>query len=134
MAWMTARLRNYARFRGRARPREYWRFILFVVASFLFLSFVEGATGISDSRLRAENFETKAYLHSAWLGGVFCLTVLVPLIAVTVRRLHDTNRSGWWMLIWLVPWIGQIVMIVFMIIGGTRGPNRFGPDPITTDD
>jgi len=60
------------------------------------------------------------------------LAMLVPWLAVTVRRLHDTDRSGWWLLILFVPLIGQIILFVFLVTGGTRGPNRFGPDPVET--
>ena len=63
------------------------------------------------------------------LGGIYACAVLIPAIAVTVRRLHDTDRSGWWFLIVLIPVIGPIVLLVFMIIDGTPGPNRFGPSP-----
>jgi uncharacterized membrane protein YhaH (DUF805 family) len=62
--------------------------------------------------------------------GIVLLGLLLPSLAVGVRRLHDTNRSGWWLLISLVPILGGIVCFVFMVLPGTRGPNKYGPDPI----
>ena len=66
------------------------------------------------------------------LSGLYSLAVLLPSIAVAVRRLHDTDRSGWWFLIGFVPIVGGIILLVFYVLEGTRGPNRFGPDPKTT--
>jgi uncharacterized membrane protein YhaH (DUF805 family) len=63
------------------------------------------------------------------LRGVYSLAVLIPSLAVSVRRLHDTDRSGWWLLISLIPIIGAIVLIVFAAQEGTSGENRFGSDP-----
>ena len=63
------------------------------------------------------------------LAGIYCLAVLLPGIAVSVRRLHDTNRSGWWMLIALVPLVGAIVLLVFMVQDSQPGDNQYGPNP-----
>ncbi len=63
------------------------------------------------------------------IGGLYSLAILVPGIAVGIRRLHDTDRSGWWFLIVFVPFIGGLVLLVFMLLGGTQGDNQFGPDP-----
>ena len=105
---------RYADFQGRAPRSEFWWFALF----YMLLSLVIGAvSGLSDV-----------------LGGVLNLVVtlalLVPTIAVSIRRLHDTDRTGWWVLIGLVPLIGTIVLIVFYVQRGTDGDNRFGPDPL----
>jgi len=62
-------------------------------------------------------------------GSIYALAVLIPSIAVTVRRLHDTDRSGWWFFIQLIPVVGGIVLLVFACLEGARGPNRFGADP-----
>jgi uncharacterized membrane protein YhaH (DUF805 family) len=67
------------------------------------------------------------------LSSIFSLAVLVPSIAVSVRRLHDIDRTGWWVLIGLVPLVGWIVLLVFHVQDGTPGPNRFGPDPKSTE-
>ena len=68
--------------------------------------------------------------HGGPLTGLFALGILIPHLAVMVRRLHDTDRSGWWLLLGLLPLLGGLVLLIFFIIGGTRGPNRFGPDPV----
>ncbi len=92
-------------------------FTLFVVLVSIVLMIVDGMLGFTPPA-----------------GGVltllFSLGVLVPSLAVGVRRLHDTERIGWWWLIALIPFVGAIVLLVFMVIPGTRGANRFGPDPI----
>ena len=63
------------------------------------------------------------------MGGIYSLAILIPSIAVQIRRLHDTNRSGWWIFIGLIPLIGTIVFIVFMVQDSNPGENRFGPNP-----
>jgi uncharacterized membrane protein YhaH (DUF805 family) len=63
------------------------------------------------------------------LGGIYGLAIIIPSIAVSVRRLHDIDRTGWWVLISLVPVIGTIVLLVFAVLDGTPGENRFGPNP-----
>lgn len=111
MNWYISVLKQYATFSGRARRREYWFFYLFnSIVSFGFL--------IID-----------ALLSTGFLSFLYGLAVLLPSIAVTVRRLHDTDRSGWWILITLIPIVGAIVLFVFMLFDGTRGANRFGEDP-----
>ena len=67
------------------------------------------------------------------MSGLFSLAVLIPSIAVSVRRLHDIDRTGWWVLIGLVPLVGQIVLLVFHVLDSTPGPNRFGPNPKSTE-
>jgi len=117
MDWMLLPLRRYAEFTGRSRRQEYWMFFLFVMLVTIGLSIVEGIIGlrIGDAGI---------------LSGLFSLAVLIPGIAVGIRRLHDIDRSGWWLLIGLVPLVGAIVLIVFMATRGTAGDNRFGADPI----
>ena len=137
MHWMLLPLRRYARFTGRARPREYWMFVLFLILCLVALSFVEAALGLGETQRWAAQPMPGGW---GWGGGVrhnggpliklFMLATLIPGLAVGVRRLHDTDRSGWWLLIGLIPLIGAIVLFVFLVSGGTRGPNRFGPDPI----
>jgi uncharacterized membrane protein YhaH (DUF805 family) len=113
-------LSQYVRFGGRARRAEYWWFFLFSVL-------VGIVTLILDIALGTD-FE-----GSATSGGLFNLianlALLLPSLAVAVRRLHDTDRSGWWILIGLIPLIGAIVLLVFFVQDGTLGPNRFGPSP-----
>ncbi|WP_460350188.1 DUF805 domain-containing protein [Actinoallomurus acanthiterrae] len=105
-------LRNYAGFDGRARRTEYWMFVLFNVIITVVLDLIGMAVRLVGI-----------------LGFVYGLAVLIPSLAVGVRRLHDTGRSGWWLLIGLIPIIGTIILIVFMATPGDRGDNAYGPDP-----
>lgn len=127
-------LRRYADFQGRSRPSDYWIFTLFVLAGAILLAIAEAGLGIgSGSRETLSspgNISVYATHTAGWLVGFFMLAMLTPWLAVAVRRLHDTDRSGWWLLILFVPLIGQIILFVFLVTGGTRGPNRFGPDPV----
>lgn len=119
MEWATLPLKKYADFTGRARRKEYWMFALLVIAASVVIGMVEGILGLSG---------TLAMYGP--LSLLFMLAILIPSIAVGVRRLHDTNRSGWWMLIGLIPIVGSIVLLVFFVLEGTRGPNAYGPDPL----
>jgi uncharacterized membrane protein YhaH (DUF805 family) len=103
---------KYATFAGRARRPEFWYFALF---NFL----VGTAASIADSVLFGMD-------GASPLNGLYSLAVLAPSLAVGARRLHDTDRSGWWQLLFLVPVLGWIVLIVFWCQRGTEGPNRFG--------
>ena len=137
MDWMLLPLRRYAVFQGRARPREYWMFFLFVVLVTILLTVVEALAGIGngDTVRTIDDYGVSFYSRPdmGWLSGLFSLAMLIPSIAVGVRRLHDTDRSGWWLLIAFVPLVGAIILFVFLVMGGTRGPNRFGPDPVDAD-
>ncbi|MBB6095335.1 uncharacterized membrane protein YhaH (DUF805 family) [Povalibacter uvarum] len=118
MNWYLDVLKKYAVFSGRARRKEYWFFFLFNFIASIVLAIV-------DSMLGTVNMTYGIGL----LGCIYTLLVLIPGIAVGVRRLHDTDRSGWWLLIGLVPLIGVIVLIVFFVMDSTPGDNRFGPNP-----
>ncbi|MFL6054562.1 MAG: DUF805 domain-containing protein [Actinoallomurus sp.] len=112
MSWYFAVLRNYAGFSGRARRTEYWMFVLFNVIATLVLDLIGMAVKLGTI-----------------LGLVYGLAVLIPSLAVGVRRLHDTGRTGWWLLIGIIPIIGTIILLVFMATPGNRGDNAYGPDP-----
>jgi len=112
---------KYATVSGRARRAEYWWFALFVVIASWVLAFV-------DMAIFGSTFEDFGIL-----GAIFSLGTLVPSIAAGVRRLHDIDRTGWWLLLWLVPLIGWIILIVWHATPGTKGDNRFGPDPLRGD-
>ncbi len=118
MNWYLEVLKNYAVFGGRARRKEYWYFVLFNIIIAAVLSAIDGATG---------TFSPEAGF--GLLGGIYILAVFIPGIAVSVRRLHDTNRSGWWLLFGLIPLIGDIVLLVFMLQNSKPGENRFGSNP-----
>ena len=112
MSWYLEVLKKYAVFDGRARRKEYWMFLLFNLIITFVLYFIE--------RLAS---------GPGVLGGLYDLAVLLPTIAVGVRRLHDTNRNGWWLLIGLIPVIGTIVLIVFMVQDSQPGENQYGTNP-----
>lgn len=134
MEWMLLPLRRYARFSGRARPKEYWMFALFLALCFIGIAIIEGVLGLSTTEHWARRgdwwVDTGYRTRGGPLTGLFGLAILIPWLAVAVRRLHDGGRSGFWLLIIFFPIIGSIVLLVFFIMSGTRGPNRFGPDPI----
>jgi uncharacterized membrane protein YhaH (DUF805 family) len=110
--YYVAALKKYAEFGGRARRAEYWMFTLFNVLISIGLSIVDAIVG------------TFGILSLIYGVGVF-----IPGLAVTVRRLHDTNRSGWWMLIALIPLIGIVILIIFLIQDSDPGDNRYGRNP-----
>ncbi len=117
MNWYLQALKKYTVFTGRARRKEYWFFVLFNLLISAALSIVDNITGTSSG------------YGAGLLGGIYALAVLLPAIAVTIRRLHDTGRSGWWILILLVPVVGCIVLLVFMVLEGQPGDNQYGPSP-----
>jgi uncharacterized membrane protein YhaH (DUF805 family) len=104
-------LTQYATFTGRARRSEYWWFALANLGLSLVAAIIDAAIGFPFFQL------------------VVALGLFVPSLAVAVRRLHDTGRSGWWLLIGLIPLVGAIVLLVFLASDGERGPNRWGPSP-----
>lgn len=112
MEWYISVLKKYAVFQGRARRKEYWMFVLFnfIIAFVLnLLSRFIGVFGI--------------------LSGLYTLAVLIPSLAVCVRRLHDIGKSGWWLFIILVPLFGSILLIVWYCQDSQEGENAYGPCP-----
>lgn len=105
---------RYADFSGRAQRSEYWWFVLF----YFLVALAVGAIGAISETL------------GGILNVVVTLGLLIPSIAVAVRRFHDMDRSGWWVLLVLIPVIGTIVLLIWFTQRGTDGPNRFGPDPL----
>ena len=118
MSWYLEALKKYAVFGGRSRRKEYWYFVLFSLIVSLVLSAIDALLGTFSSSTNV-----------GLLGGIYGLAIIIPSIAVSVRRLHDIDRTGWWVLISLVPVIGTIVLLVFAALDGTPGENRFGPNP-----
>jgi uncharacterized membrane protein YhaH (DUF805 family) len=137
MEWALLPLRKYADFTGRSRRKEFWSFMLLIIV-------VSIAAGMIDVLLGL----------STMIGGVYgpvtfiaALVFVIPQFSAGIRRLHDTDRSGWWMLLGLVPILGSLammltgsgvfallslvslVLIYFLLLDGTRGPNKYGPDP-----
>ena len=111
MNWYLGVLKKYAEFSGRARRKEFWMYTLFNFIIMIVLSIIDGVIGIPI------------------LGGIYALAVLLPGIAVGARRLHDIGKSGWWLLIGLVPFIGVIVLIIFFVMDSNPGDNQYGPNP-----
>src|SRR4028118_1535698 len=109
-------LKKYAVFGGRSRRKEYWYFVLFSLIVSLVLSAIDALLGTLSSSTNV-----------GLLGGIYGLAIIIPTIAVSVRRLHDIDRTGWWVLIGLVPVIGTIVLLVFAAVGGTPGADTAGP-------
>ena len=118
MNWYLQVLKKYAVFNGRARRKEYWYFALFNIIIGFVLGFVDGVVG---------SYSPEAGL--GLLGGIYSLFVFIPSIAVSVRRLHDTERSGWWLFIVLIPLIGAIMLLIFMIQDSRTEPNKYGENP-----
>jgi uncharacterized membrane protein YhaH (DUF805 family) len=117
MNWYISVLKKYAVFDGRASRTEFWMFTLF--------SFIAGIVlGIVDGILH-----TKGAYGIGALGGLYNLAVLLPSIGVAIRRLHDTGRSGWWLLLLFLPVIGWIALLVFYILESQAGDNAYGPNP-----
>lgn len=112
MNWYLGCWKKYAEFSGRARRQEFWMFSLFNFLASVALTIVDAILGTNGT-----------------LDGLYTLAVLIPYIAVTARRLHDTDHSGWWQLIWIIPIIGWIIFFLNTCSDSQPGENRFGPNP-----
>ena len=110
---------KYAEFSGRSCRKEYWLFMLMLII-------VAMVCALIDISIDTFNEE----IGTGVFGIIFSLLMFIPYFAVSVRRLHDTDRSGWWMLAAVIPIIGLIVL-VFMCLKGTDGSNQYGSDPLT---
>jgi uncharacterized membrane protein YhaH (DUF805 family) len=109
--WYLDVLKNYVGFGGRARRKEYWMFFLINLIAAVVLAIIDAA------------------INTSILGLLYGLAVLLPSLAVGFRRLHDTGRSAWWLLIALVPLIGSIILIVFLAMDSQPETNKYGPNP-----
>lgn len=166
MEWMLLPLKRYADFQGRSRRMEFWMWILFTVIVAIVLGFIDGMLGFRFGPSSSTYYSSggaagfSTFSSIGILGALWSLATLIPNIAVAMRRLHDTDRTGWWLLLPVIPYIiglaimlsaaatqnlgmiaiggiftlialiGAIVLLVFYCLPGTTGPNRFGPDPI----
>jgi uncharacterized membrane protein YhaH (DUF805 family) len=113
MNWYLKAMSNYLSITGRARRMEYWMLFLGYLVLIMVAAVIDSVIG------------------TGIFAGIVALIHLIPLITAGVRRLHDINRNGWWMLIGLVPLIGGLILLYWAIKGGDTGSNDFGPDPIT---
>lgn len=168
MDWMIMPLKRFADFQGRSRRMEYWMFALFIFLVYMVFGVIFFAIGGSALLLSASGGASPdatmgnvavPLIGMAAILVIFLLVILIPSIAVGVRRLHDVNRSGWWLIVptvislvssvipfispdlfilsgilSVVSLIGSLVLIVFAFLEGTKGPNRFGPDPKRASD
>ena len=112
-------LDKYFDFSGRARRAEYWLFFLFYFVVSFVLLFADGALGFSIQTLGL-----------GALGLIFGLAMFIPGLAVAVRRLHDRDMRGWWMLLVFIPFLGLLALLIMFVLPGTKGSNRFGKDPL----
>jgi uncharacterized membrane protein YhaH (DUF805 family) len=122
MEWAILPFKRYADFSGRSRRREYWSFallnVVIVIALLILGAVMSGVTG--DDNV--------GFGIMGVILLVYCLAIIVPTLAAQVRRFHDQDKSGWFVLLGLIP-LGGLVVLIFMFIEGTRGPNQYGPDP-----
>lgn len=124
MYWFSKSMNQYADFKGRARRMEYWMFqlftqlILFAIAIF---AIIQGAP---------EHHSTFVTI----IGMLYIAIILVPSLSVSVRRLHDVGISGWVLLIAVIPYLGGLVLLILFCVPGSKGPNKYGPDPMTEVD
>jgi uncharacterized membrane protein YhaH (DUF805 family) len=123
MEWMLLPLKRYADFSGRSRRKEYWMFVLLNTIVILFLVMV-GVIGAGTS-----GEESALLVIAIVLGVLWALGTVIPGLAVQVRRFHDQDKSGWFVLLGFIPYLGGLIVLVFMLFEGTAGANRFGPDP-----
>ncbi|MBB4858224.1 uncharacterized membrane protein YhaH (DUF805 family) [Novosphingobium chloroacetimidivorans] len=142
LEYMFLPFRRYADFRGRSRRMEFWSFGLFNAIVYAIIGGIMLGTGFSLQALENGGANPLGVVGSLFFGGagllllVYWLATIIPSLAVTVRRLHDRDMSGWWylgfMVLSLIPLVGfiaSIALLVIMFLPGTAGPNRFGPDP-----
>ena len=115
-------IKKYAVFSGRARRKEYWLFMLL----FLIVVFVSGFVDVMMGTFSEE-------AEVGLVSGIVTLGLLIPSLAVSVRRLHDKNLSGWWFLLALIPFFGGIALLIIFCMRGTVGENRFGDDPLANE-
>ena len=118
MNWYIEVLKKYTEFSGRSRRKEYWYFALFNVIITIILTMLDTALGTLNELTGYGVFNT-----------AYSLAVLLPSLGVSIRRLHDIGKSGWWLLIGLIPLIGAIILIVFFIKDSQPGENQYGPNP-----
>tara|TARA_B100001989_G_scaffold134802_1_gene95459 strand:- start:252 stop:653 length:402 start_codon:yes stop_codon:yes gene_type:complete len=131
MKWYLKVMRdNYANFSGRARRKEYWMFTLFffLITVVIYFLFALLAFFMAGDLINLMNIEWVPVVLGFSII-IYFLIHLIPSIAVTVRRLHDTGKSGWLYLLTIIPYIGSLIIFIFTVIEGDKGDNKYGPDP-----
>ncbi len=129
MSWYLRALKKYAVFTGRASRKEFWYFLIFNIVISVMIAVIDGIinAAINDT-LTSTNVTFSVETGTGVLSKFYSWAVLIPSLAVSVRRLHDIGRTGWWLLIAPVPLIGIIVLVVFMMKNSIPGDNRFGKE------
>jgi uncharacterized membrane protein YhaH (DUF805 family) len=126
MNWYLAVMKKYADFSGRARRKEYWMFALFNMIFLIVIAILDNVLGTT---FKMETGYGSQALPYGWLYMIYALAIIIPGLAVCVRRLHDLGKSGWMLLIAFIPFIGAIWLLVLYCTAGTQGDNKYGPDP-----
>lgn len=120
--------RNYVNFNGRAARSELWWFTLFTILVSIVIGVVESSLGMGRGMMEMGNGGFSASFAGGPLSAIWSLANLLPSLAVGARRLHDVDRSGWWMLIIFIPILGALLLLYWYVTKGTSGDNRFGAD------
>ncbi len=130
MSWYIEVLKKYVVFSGRARRAEYWYFVLFntIIGAVLLAIDIAMGSGSAESTMSGDaGMAMNASLGI--LSGIYSLAVFLPGLAVLIRRLHDTDHSGWWIFITLIPIIGAFILLYFLVKDSTPGVNQYGSNP-----
>jgi len=125
-------LSKYVTWQGRASRSEYWYFVLFAILCYIAAMIIDNALGTTFKFMNPQTGEEQS-LGYGYAYMLVALGLFLPALSAMVRRLHDTDRSGWWYWIALIPLIGAIVLLVWFCTRGTVGDNRYGPDPLGGD-
>lgn len=133
MEWMLMPYRRYADFSGRSRRKEYWMFVLltFIIVGVCMALMFAGGMSVDET---GQSVPGPLFWLGVALLGIWGVGSIIPSIAVQVRRFHDQDKSGWMVLLGFIPYVGSLIVFIFMCIEGTRGPNRFGGDPKNLSD
>jgi uncharacterized membrane protein YhaH (DUF805 family) len=117
MNWYLDAWKNYVNFQGRSRRQAYWMFVLFNIIAAVIAGIIDNVLGLAG----AEGYGP--------ISAIYGLAVFIPGLALAIRRLHDTGRTGWWMLLGFLPVIGIIILIIFFVQDSQPGSNPYGPNP-----
>ena len=120
MNWYLDAWKNYFTFTGRSRRKAYWVFFVFNVLATILANLIDNILGLTGQGVYGP------------VSTLYALAVFLPGLALAIRRLHDTGRSGWWMLLGFIPLIGWIVLLIFFVTDSQPGSNRYGPNPKDT--
>ena len=129
MNWYLKVIKQYADFKGRARRKEYWMFVLFNLIFIIVAMILDKVLG-TNFKMPGEYSQELPY---GFIYTLYALAIVIPGIAVSVRRLHDINKTGWLVLIAFIPF-GGLVLLYWSFLEGTKGENQFGPDPKAEGD